>query len=134
MKKKNIIGLAVTIYPDRADSGDSKHRNGKIVSFFPEKEIITVRFKDRHQTVCTSDDLLTLKSKKMILRALTSGLISDNSDCKIMLKIYQLIAIKRYRRALQLAMNNNTTQFYCLTRCNAWISMQKEKQNKGSVL
>jgi len=138
MKRKsgNIIGLTVMVDPDlTTDPAQRAGEIGKTVSFFPEKEIVTVRFKNRHQAVYPSNALLTLQSKKSILRALASGLIANGNDCKTMLKIYRLAFIeKRLTKAMPLAMGNNTVRFYCIISIKDWIVLQNERKAKRICL
>lgn len=114
-----LIGLTVMVRPELDyDAANKQGKTGKIVSFHPEKLLSKVIFKDRSDAIYLPDSLLTLKSKKAILIALTSGLITNGTDCLTILKIYHLASIGKHSKSLRLAATNDNTMFYttqCLT-------------------
>ncbi|MGN6639014.1 MAG: hypothetical protein ACTHJ8_08900 [Mucilaginibacter sp.] len=112
-----LIGLTVMVCPKLDyDPGNRQGETGKIVSFHPEKLLSKVIFKDRSDAIYLPDSLIALKSKKAILAALTSGLVTNGTDCLTILKIYHLISVGKFRKALRLATINDNAIFYC-TQC-----------------
>jgi len=125
-KKNEILKLTVMVHPDNdRDPSQRQGQIGRVVAFFPEKQIITVLFKDRHKGVYMPDALLTLQSNKVMLRALSTGLFINGTDCTIIMKIYRLAFIRRHKKALQLAITNNITRFYCTISCSAFLDKIK---------
>lgn len=123
-----MIRLSVMVPPDKVTSR-RPGETGKVVAFFPEKEILTVQFKDRHRSVYVSQDLVVLQSTKNILAGLRTGLFINPTDCKIMLSVYRLAFFRRYAKALKLAMTNTVSRFYCTLSCKELI----EKYNKRTI-
>jgi hypothetical protein len=125
-KKGDIIRLTVMVRPD-IETWKRHGEAGKVVAFFPEKEIVTVQFNDRSRSVYVSDDLLVLQSTKKILAGLRSGLLTNPMDCKIILSVYRLVFFRRYAKAIKIAMTNSVTRFYCTMSCKHYIEKYRNR-------
>lgn len=124
-KKGDLTGQTVMVRPDyESDPARRKGETGKVISFFPERKIITVQFKDTHTAAYLPDCLLLPASGKMILRALVHGLVEYGDDCRRCLKIYRLAVSGKHKRALKMAMYNHTTRFYCTVPCSGRIKLK----------
>lgn len=127
-RKGEIIRLTVMVRPDNdEDERRRQGETGKIVAFFPEKEIITVQFKDRYRGVYVARDLVALQPIKRIYAALKAGVFLNAADCKILLIVYRLSLLGRYAKALKLAMTNPVTRFYCTWSCREVISRNNRR-------
>src|SRR4051812_6925162 len=90
-----LSGLTVMVSPGFIDDPARKNgKIGKVVSFFPEKQIITIRFSDRATAAYLPPQVLMLRSRKEILKTLTSPRITSGDNCKAILNVYWLIISK----------------------------------------
>lgn len=114
-------GKMALIRPDFTnDPAGNNGKAGKIVSYFPEKQLAVIRLKDRSQPVYSADKLLVLKSPKWLIKVLLSGLL-DSDTCRVVLQVYKLVKSKRPRKALLLAYRHEKAKFYCVEGCKDWI-------------
>jgi hypothetical protein len=122
-KKNSLIGRVVMVDPDySSEPGFRPGQIGKIICYMPENNLASVLFKDGCKGAYLTSALLMLRPKRLILKALLSGLITSGDDCKTMLEVYRLMALKRRSSALHQARSNTTVEFYCTTSCQDWMS------------
>ena len=113
------------VHPDYTGTGaERKDKTGKIIAFYPEKNIVTVMFRNRYKAVYAAASLLRLRGQKSILLALRTGLFMNGTDCRIMLSVYRFAYLGQYAKALKLAMTNYITRFYCTISCQQYLDRQ----------
>lgn len=115
------VGKWALVRPDfTGDPSGNAGQTGKIVQYFPERQIAMIRLKDRSQPVYSADKLLVLRSPKRLFKLLLSELLDGNTS-KVVLTVYKLVKMKRHRKALLTAFNDNSAKFYCVESCTDWI-------------
>lgn len=135
MKQKKLAGKIVMVHPQlTTDPADNRGKIGVVKSVVNDC-VAYVAFEDGALAAYNLDGLLTLSPKAVMLQGLQSNIMSGN-DLDTYIKVYGLTKQEKFREALKMAVDNETTAFYCVTDCLQWLDMKaqiSQRDNKQAV-
>lgn len=103
---------------------------GRIKEVYPNGQDTAVTFDDGVRGAYSTDGLVMLYPKPVILQGLLSNYGQLGADSKTILEVCRLMILKDMAGALELAMKNETVRLYCTTTAENWMEL-KEQKNKS---